>query len=73
MTQAEIDAIYNRELSPEEFRRAVAEELATEAQEGTIRAHIEWHLRRYPSPLERLRHSERLRRAWLKGPRIEPK
>lgn len=61
MTRAEIDALYDRPLAPEEFdarlQRAVQDMKGDEGAE--IRDMIAWFLRRYPDPLDRLRYIRR--------------
>ncbi len=67
LSPAEVAAIYERELSPEEFSRALALERALEAESGEVRAFVDWHMRRYPTPAA-FRAPRRLTRS---GARVE--
>jgi hypothetical protein len=55
--------IYETPLSPEEFDRRLA--LARAEGDEELRELIAWFCKRYPTPLERLRHSRRVTRSWL--------
>lgn len=59
MPSAEFDAL---------LKRALAE---LDGEEGEHLAElITWHCRRYPTPLERLRHASRMVRQWTRAPKI---
>jgi len=56
-------ALSERQLSPEEFRAALAIPLG-EAEEEESRSLIRWFCRRYPTPAERLAYVRRAYRRW---------
>ena len=62
----EVAAIYDAELSPEEASRLLREELADEEAMTAVAAHVAWFTARYPTALDRLRYSARMRRAWTR-------
>jgi hypothetical protein len=61
MTRAEIDALYEARVPPEEYEaRLKRAEEDMKGEEGVeIREMIAWFLRRYPDPLDRLRYIRR--------------
>jgi len=58
----------HRRLSAEEFN-AYANAPMTEDEREEKSSQIDWFLRRYPTPLERLRYA---RRAWRNAQRLSP-
>jgi hypothetical protein len=58
-----VRALSERQLSPEEFRAALAIPLG-EAEEQESRSLIRWFRRRYPTPAERLAYARRAYRRW---------
>jgi hypothetical protein len=63
---AEVQAIYDAELPPEEALKLLRRELDDEVAMAEVEAHIAWFVRRYPTALDRLRYAERMRRAWTR-------
>lgn len=61
---ARIRSLAERQLSPEEFRAALAAPLG-EREEEESRSLIRWFRRRYPTPAERLAYARRAYRRWL--------
>ncbi len=61
---ARLRALAERQLSPEEFRAALAVPLG-EREEEESRSLIRWFRRRYPTPAERLAYARRAYRRWL--------
>jgi hypothetical protein len=55
------DDVYETPLPAEEFERRLVEALASVrgAEGAEIRDHVEWFLRRYPTPLARLEYARR--------------
>jgi hypothetical protein len=62
----EIAAIYDAELPVDEVRELLRRELEDEEAMAALDAHIDWFVRRYPTPLDRLRYAARMLRAWTK-------
>lgn len=60
---AQIQALSERVLSPDEVRAALAVPLG-EAEEADARALIRWFRRRYPTPSQRLAYVRRAYRRW---------
>jgi hypothetical protein len=60
--------VWEETLPAEEFERLVRQALADlDGSEGEeMRAHMRWFLRRYPTPLDRLRYSTRKYKEWSK-------
>jgi hypothetical protein len=58
-----VRALSERQLSPEEFRAALAIPLG-EAEEEESRSLIRWFRRRYPTPADRLAYARRAYRRW---------
>ena len=61
---ARLRALAERQLSPEEFRAALAQPLG-EAEEEESRSLIRWFRRRYPTPAARLAYVRRAYRRWM--------
>ena len=55
-----------RELSPEEFEAYVHAPM-TDDERGEILASIDWFMKRYPTPGERLASARRAYQQWAKG------
>ena len=60
---ARLRAFSERQLSPDEFRAALAQPLG-EAEEEESRSLIRWFRRRYPTPADRLAYARRAYRRW---------
>jgi hypothetical protein len=58
-----VRALSERQLSPEEFRAALAIPLG-EGEEEESRSLIRWFRRRYPTPADRLAYARRAYRRW---------
>lgn len=61
--RARVQALAERQLSPEEVRAALAVPLG-EGEEQESRSLIRWFRRRYPTPAERLAYARRAYRRW---------
>jgi hypothetical protein len=60
---ARLRALAERQLTPDEFRAALAKPLS-EAEEEESRSLIRWFRRRYPTPASRLTYARRAYRRW---------
>ena len=70
---AEVDAIYNRELSPEEWTRRLAAALAETEHMAELEALIDWFSRRYPTAKDRLVYARRQYAQVMRKKRIVPR
>jgi hypothetical protein len=61
--RARLRALAERQLSPDEFRAALAQPLGA-AEEDESRSLIRWFRRRYPTPAARLAYTRQAYRRW---------
>ena len=62
----------DEDLSPEEFRRRIETPFTPEERDETHRL-IAWFMRRYPTPLARLRYIRRKYKEWTRKAVVSPR